>query len=189
MHTLKQVLNAMRSGGTQRFHTHAARMLKTQDVAQHSYNVVWLAQMLSKGAASKTLILHALAHDSGEHWVGDVPAPTKRSLGIREQLGAEEDRVISAMMGWTFGDLAHHEQVLLKLCDSLEGALYCCCEIEMGNVQMIGVLDNFIAYVDELVLSHQDTLRFSYERKFDAPLLGDLIAYVRSFKKGGPHGS
>lgn len=185
MHTLKQVLNAMRSGGTQRFHTHAARMIKTQDVAQHSYNVVWLVQMLTKGAASKALILHALAHDAGEHWVGDVPAPTKRSLGIRDQLGAEEDRVIHAMMGWRLGGLPHHEQVLLKLCDSMEGALYCCREMEMGNTQMAGILENFVDYVDEIALNHLDTL--GDESVFDASLFEALIAYARSFLKGFRH--
>ena len=184
MFTFNNVLNALRSGGTQRYHTHAARMLKTQDVAQHSYNVALLAYMLSRGTADSAVILHALCHDSGEHWVGDVPAPTKRSLGIREKLGDEEDRVITEMLGLQLPPLSYPQGLRLKLCDSLEGALYCCTEINMGNKTMIGVLQNFVDYVDELTANHADTLADG--PTFDYPLFVNLIEYARSFLKETP---
>lgn len=151
MFTAANVINARRSGGTQRFHTHARRMIKTQDVAQHAYNVTLLALMLTRGTASQRLLLACLTHDSGEHWVGDVPAPTKRAMEWRGTLSELEDTQIASEMGLSPIELDVQDAFILKLSDSLEGLLYCLDEYEMGNRQMIGVARNFADYCDEVM--------------------------------------
>lgn len=150
--------NRLRSGGTMRYHTHAARMIKTQDVAQHSFNVVWLAMALTHGRLSRDGVLAALEHDAAEHWTGDLPAPTKRALGIREQFAEFE----LATMVHEFGGAAAApnllETIVLKLADAMEGALFCTHEIAMGNRLMRGILENFISYTDEVLRNNEDFL-------------------------------
>jgi 5'-deoxynucleotidase YfbR-like HD superfamily hydrolase len=143
--------NLLKSGGTQRFHTHAADLIKTQDVSQHSYNVFWLVYALTYGDCSKQLLVHALAHDAGERWTGDVPAPTKRNLDISTTFGEFEEKQLRAMTGLELPALVDNEPIILKVADSLEGARFCFNEFELGNRRVLHILGNFIDYAQEAV--------------------------------------
>lgn len=169
-----------RSGGTQRFHTHAARMIRTQDVAQHSYNVVGLVIALTGGAASRSLILAALLHDAGEHWTGDVPAPTKRrDPTFRAVLDAAELAAVRAQLGMAEAALSVGEAAVLKLSDSLEGALHCAREIELGNRLVYDMMANFLDYVAEVASANVAPLRADEALGFDWRLFNHLDTYLR----------
>lgn len=175
-----QLLSRMRSGGTQRFHTHADRMLKTQDVAQHSYNVVWLVMALTAHAASRHLILAALEHDAVEHWTGDMPAPTKRALGIREQYAAYEERLGTDHFGRMYGaDLGLFDATVLRLADAIEGAFRCVHEIELGNKLVYGILENFRSYARTEAEARWDVLTGAPQLgAFNEPLFNEIMTYL-----------
>ncbi|MBU6232146.1 HD domain-containing protein [Patescibacteria group bacterium] len=137
-----------RSGRVRRYHTE--ELLKPQDVAQHSYGVAWLCWWLTEGAASAPLVLHALAHDAAEHGLGDIPSPTKRELGIRQQVDAAEAHLM-ALHGIVLPDLSAFENKVLKLADALDGVLHCTHELELGNQTLYAVFLNFHRYGLELV--------------------------------------
>jgi 5'-deoxynucleotidase YfbR-like HD superfamily hydrolase len=156
-YTIAHALAWLRSGGTQRYHTHAARMTKTQDVAQHCYNVVGLAYMLTRGEASRELLLACLLHDAGEAWVGDVPSPTKRvTPEFRAAVDALETEAVVTRMGVVLPELSKTEMAILNLCDSLEGLLHCKREVSMGNQLAAGLLQAYFDYVSTLVRDHRD---------------------------------
>lgn len=137
-----------RSGRVRRYHTE--ELLKPQDVAQHSYGVAWLCWWLCQGQVSAALILHALAHDAAEHALGDIPSPTKRELGIRQQVDAAEARLM-ALHSIVLPDLSDFENKVLKLADALDGVLHCVHELELGNQTLYAVFLNFHRYGLELV--------------------------------------
>lgn len=153
MTSLSQTLALLKSGGTQRYHTHAADLIKTQDTAQHAYNVAWLVYALTRGAVSHELFVHALGHDAGERWAGDLPAPTKRTLGIRKSFGEFESAQLTLKTGLILPRLSPLEEKILKLADSLEGARFCCNEIALGNSLPVGMLRNFLDYAHEVLVS------------------------------------
>lgn len=137
-----------RSGRVRRYHTE--ELIKPQDVAQHSYGVAWLCWWLTQGTAGVGLIMHALAHDAAEHGLGDIPSPTKRALGIRDQVDAAETHLMR-LHGVLLPSLNDAESKVLKLADALDGVLHCLHELELGNQTLYAVFLNFHRYGLELV--------------------------------------
>lgn len=137
-----------RSGVVRRYHTE--ELLKPQDVAQHSYGVAWLCWWLCQGQVSAALVMHALAHDAAEHALGDIPSPTKRELGIRNQVDAAEAHLM-ALHSIVLPELSDFESKVLKLADALDGVLHCVHELELGNQTLYAVFLNFHRYGLELV--------------------------------------
>lgn len=178
MKTATQVIAALRSGGTQRFHTHAGRLIKTQDVAQHAYNVTLLVQALTFNRARRELLWAALTHDAAEHWVGDVPAPTKRSLEIRQLLANYEADALLRETGIEAPKLLPWEDRVLKIADSLEGAFFCAREILMGNQLARGVGRNFLSYIDD-TLKDEVLIAVGDVVDFDNRLCSELISYAK----------
>ena len=72
--TLEWIQVMREAGSVNRCHT--IKIIGTQDVAQHSYNVAMIIVALTKGLCSSTLLQAALTHDTPELWTGDIPAPT-----------------------------------------------------------------------------------------------------------------
>ncbi len=176
--------NRLRSGGTMRYHTHAARMIKTQDVAQHSFNVVWLAMALTHGRLSRDGVLAALEHDAAEHWTGDLPAPTKRALGIREQFAEFELGTMVQQFGGAVSAPNLLDSVVLKLADAMEGAMFCIHESSMGNRLMKGILENFADYTDQVLRSNEDFLAESARNgEFNLNLAAEVQRYIE-FHRG-----
>lgn len=154
---LDQLNFYMSTGLPRRFHT--VPILKEQTLAAHSWGVAMLMFIIygqSEPGLTMVDIMAALTHDLAEERFGDMPAPTKRSLGeifpdFREKYGAMEQRHLTNYgMNWE-EFLDDDKKRRLKLCDSLEGALYCCRERALGNRTIRDCFVNFRAYVAELL--------------------------------------
>lgn len=135
------------AGYTTRYHT--VRTLLQDTVGHHSYNVACILMHLRPGCSAK-LLRAALKHDMAEHIVGDMPAPAKRAMGIRELFGEHEDKVM-AEHGVEPEDLMPDERWVLKLADSLDGLRFCIQERMMGNRSIVWVYDNFRSYCMDLL--------------------------------------
>jgi 5'-deoxynucleotidase YfbR-like HD superfamily hydrolase len=136
-----------RSGQVQRYHTE--HVLRRQSVGEHSYGVAWLCWYMTNGVLSAHLLMHALAHDAAEHEVGDVPAPVKRKFDLRKVYEAAEQEALLAA-GIDLPQLSPQEQLILKVADACEGALYCLREVEMGNRTLLPVLGRYLEYIAPL---------------------------------------
>lgn len=153
--TITRVRALLQFGQTTRYHTEL--LTRSQDVAQHSFNVAWLCTELSDWAPSAGLLMAALAHDAGERWTGDIPAPTKRGMpGMRAHMDELELQKLREQ-GITFKyELTPAEQAILSLADALEGALFCLRELRLGNTIVIdpaegGAALNFMNYIHALL--------------------------------------
>lgn len=147
---MRQLENMLRAGGTQRFHTWSAELIKTQDVAQHVYGLMWLVVALTRGTASRDLLLATLFHDGGERWVGDMPGPMKRLLpGLRDSLDTAEADALQARCGVAAPELSAFDSSTLDLADALDGVFYCSREVALGNRRIGAVFANYIDYASE----------------------------------------
>lgn len=147
--SLTQLENLMRAGGTQRFHTWAGELLKTQDVAQHVYGLMWLVLALTHNTASRNLLIATIHHDAGERWVGDMPSPTKRIMpGLRDALHEAEADALAARGGVRAPELSGFDDLVLGLADALDGVFFCGRELAMGNRRILPVFENFLEYAN-----------------------------------------
>lgn len=148
-----------RSGQVHRYHSEV--VIKAQNVGEHSYGVAWICYMLTNQRPMSALLIHALAHDAAEHITGDIPSPTKRSLGIRTQVAAFESAIMKDV-GLELPPLDDHNQHILDLADGLEGVLYCKRELDLGNSLILPVYHNFVSYVREELKSYRDKYGEAY---------------------------
>lgn len=133
-------------GHTNRFHT--VRTITTNTVAEHSHGVAMLVYLLLGEKTSVGVLMAALTHDLAEHKTGDVPAPAKRTLGIRESLGEVEDALLdSVYLGFA---LTPCEQMALKFADAADGTMFCIRERRLGNIGITVAYNNFYGYLLEL---------------------------------------
>lgn len=141
-------MQAMWDGGdVQRFHT--CRMLLPDTVGHHSFNVA-CTLMHVWPAAPAHLLRAALKHDMAEVHAGDMPAPAKRALGIRELFAKYEEEYLESV-GIPPENLSPAEAWLLKFCDSVDGLRVTVRERAMGNQLIEYAHANFQKYVDELL--------------------------------------
>lgn len=144
---MRELLEFIRNGGrTKRFHTKLT--LTPNTVAAHSFGVAWLCWVLTEGSPSAQLLMAALAHDLAEWKTGDLAAPTKRALGLREVFAAYEDSFM-VPLGLSF-KLGSDEERILKLADAMDGMAYCIEEKMLGNTGLEVVFNNFSSYVGEI---------------------------------------
>lgn len=142
----KQLQFIFKGAAVKRYHGETT--IKEQTVGAHSFGVMWLCFVLAEGKPSAQLLLAAAAHDLAEHKIGDVPAPTKRSVpGLRDQLNKLEDEEL--FKASLFFHLNSAETRLLKMADAMEGIVYCETERYLGNVMIKRVAANFRRYVGE----------------------------------------
>lgn len=133
-------LEFMWAGGyTERYHTH--RTLLRDTVGHHSFNVACTILHL-RPDASAALLKAALLHDVAEHKVGDMPAPAKRAMGIREVFSAHEAKVMQEA-GIAFPELMPEEDWVLEFADGIDGMRFSLQERRMGN---LGIAEIFHAY-------------------------------------------
>lgn len=137
----------LRGGAVKRYHV--MDTIRTQTVAEHSFGVAWLVWILTDGALSADLLLHALAHDLAEHVTGDLPAPAKRSLRIAEQFAAYEASVM-VDGGIDLPPLSAKGQRTLKFADTCELLLHCLRELALGNTAMEEVFQRGWSYIGEM---------------------------------------
>jgi 5'-deoxynucleotidase YfbR-like HD superfamily hydrolase len=159
---LRERIEYVRTGGhTVRFHT--KRTLLVDTVGHHSFNVAWLAHFLGvhlEQVERYTLLLAALEHDLPEQEVGDLPAPAKRGMShifpdFRAKWGEMEDEIQRGMGFGYSAALSDEGRRVLKVCDALDGAFFCCHERALGNTTMVECYLNFVSYVEE-VINHRN---------------------------------
>jgi 5'-deoxynucleotidase YfbR-like HD superfamily hydrolase len=163
-----------RGGEVARFHTE--RTIHENTVGEHSFNVAWLVNLLAPTTDFQRryyLVLAALSHDLAEETIGDVPAPTKRALNIRELFGKYEEQLLEEVGLSYEKHLPEEDKRVLKLADALDGAFFCIGEVAMGNRRMSHVYQNFRRYVSQFepfssieteVISYVDELWQEYSR-------------------------
>lgn len=149
---LKQRLAFIRRGGeVTRYHTE--RTIVPNLVGEHSFNVAWLVNLMTPSLDYQRryfLVMAALAHDIAENITGDMPAPVKRHLDIREKMGAYEESLMSEL-ALSYGTGLNKEDArVLKLADAMDGAFYCIGEAALGNRRMVAVFNNFRSYIAQL---------------------------------------
>lgn len=143
---LNQQVRALFDGSSvKRFHT--IPTVSENTVGQHSHGVAMMCMLLTGCACSANLLMAALTHDLAEQYVGDVPSPSKRALGVREELGNIEDALL-ATVRFVF-ELEPADEKILKLADCADGMLFCAKERMLGNrSKMINyAYNNYSKYV------------------------------------------
>jgi 5'-deoxynucleotidase YfbR-like HD superfamily hydrolase len=93
----------------------------------------------------------ALAHDLPEGYLGDIPAPTKRNLGVNDRIAKMEAELDMEHMLPVF-ELSELESRLLKLADSLELLQHCVRERQLGNhtPELREMKSNVLEYANEV---------------------------------------
>lgn len=147
---ISQQLELIESGGrVKRYHT--VPTIATESVAAHSYLVAWFVKLLSAGTPRAELLLAALQHDIAEFITGDLPSPSKKSLGISYQFERYEQAV---MMDFSHEDYASQlsldELHVLKMADCLAGMSFCIQERKMGNQFIESAFKNYSRYVEDM---------------------------------------
>ncbi len=173
---LRQQLNFIYNAGeTKRFHTFP--VLRTQNIAAHSWHVVMLMYLIfgqQEPGLRPVLIMAGLLHDAAEYQVGDLPAPAKRTMderitianldgappqSFKEAWDAMEQDILAEVQ-MDFDKFLEPEEVLmLKLCDSLDGMIYCVRERALGNQFIAECFANFDKYVEALLRQMEPSAR------------------------------
>jgi 5'-deoxynucleotidase YfbR-like HD superfamily hydrolase len=184
--SLENVINLARSGGTLRFHTHYERVLKHQTVGSHTYNVFFIALALTHGDLSRNAMLAAMIHDSGEHWSGDIPAPTKLALTPEARADYErfDQQELRVATGLADDDslLSDEERLVIKIADAMDGALFCVREAQLGNSLARGMLKNFHSYYKAAISKYINRRQGSgYPTLIDWNLYNDLNTFIESY--------
>lgn len=152
--TEQQLLGYLvRASWVKRYHN---RPLHQQDtVGRHSFMVVWLVWYLTDGSPSSTLLMAALHHDVPEAIVSDLSAPIKRIInteapGVLDRLESQI-RDASGVPDYC-GELDQHDQLIIKLADRLDGAMFTAHEVfGMGNHALLGVYQRYCEYLREML--------------------------------------
>lgn len=143
------ILELLSTGQTQRYHTEA--LTKPQDVAQHTYNMLWIAWKLAGEKPSAGLLMGVLSHDAGERYTGDMPGPVKHHICADAALDALEAKRLKERCDVSLDlNLTPVEKEIIRLADRVEGMVYCFREWRRGNQEIKPALRNYIDYVREL---------------------------------------
>jgi 5'-deoxynucleotidase YfbR-like HD superfamily hydrolase len=130
---------------------HTLTTIQTETVGHHSHGVAMLL-LLMYPDASRNAIIAALTHDLAEHLIGDIPSPSKRRFGIGDEVNRIEAELLEDS-GLPMAALTEEESRQLKLADIAQGALFCAREVQLGNSRIRHVLNRYMAYADEQVLT------------------------------------
>ena len=71
-----------------------------------------------------------------------------------------EDKLMDEA-GITFPKLSSKDQRTLKLADIAHGAIFCCQELDFGNLKMRNILNTYLSYAHEHVLVGREQQLFS----------------------------
>lgn len=86
-----------------------------------------LALYITKGNASRELLIECAMHDAAEYFTGDVPFTVKRdNADVKKRFDAMEDTAREDELLIPPQDLSAHDCAVLKLADTLEGLIWCC---------------------------------------------------------------
>jgi 5'-deoxynucleotidase YfbR-like HD superfamily hydrolase len=132
-------------GNVQRFHT--TPTVKSQDVAQHSFNCALIIDSILTDfkpsisvSERHAAVMYMLLHDLPEQGIGDVPGPAKTGE-LGQALGVVEASWVTKNMDAYYADMFYKCGIsadvafLCKFVDNLECLLKCQEEVEMGNTK------------------------------------------------------
>lgn len=121
---IQRLDNTLESGKVLRYH--AVPTVRPQTIAQHVYGVMVLGIYIAAENVSLALLTEMMLHDSGEYITGDIPYTTKRdNPGLRDVLHAMENKGRVEHMLLPEAILTSREKAILKVCDTLEGLIWC----------------------------------------------------------------
>jgi 5'-deoxynucleotidase YfbR-like HD superfamily hydrolase len=135
------------AGGVKRYHT--VPIIGQQTVAEHSFQVCLILTQVFEKKVTANLLKAALFHDLAEVETGDIPAPAKRRYkelhagAIMAEVTFEREHKIDV-------GLSKEEHKMLKFADCYELVLFCFDQLELGNRNVLEVLGNGLAYLQEL---------------------------------------
>lgn len=126
-----RLANTLLSGLVTRYH--AVPSVRPQTTGQHQWGVAVLMIYLTEAQCSVCALMEAVLHDTAELYTGDVPFTVKRD---NPELKAAFDRLekyhrendLLEEVG-----LCNRSRMLLKLCDTLEGLIWCACYEQVGG--------------------------------------------------------
>lgn len=141
---------ARKAGNTWRFHNWT--LLRPESVAQHSFNMLQLAMVVTDGAVSAGLLWAIANHDLGELATGDIPAPTKRCFNqeTKRMLDSMEESVVGYIHRTPAPSLTEYERKVLKFCDTMDCMLKCREEAKLGNRTLDEVAGACWGYIQEM---------------------------------------
>lgn len=120
----QRAANTLEAGRVLRYH--AAPTVAPQTVGQHAYGVAALCLYVTDGKASRELLINALLHDSAELVTGDIPFTVKRSHPeVKATFDALENEAFDTLLLGANNPLTPHDCAILKLCDTVEGLIWC----------------------------------------------------------------
>ncbi len=108
-----KINDILRASGVTRWHI--VRMVRSQSVAEHTFDVVMIARAIAKiaGVDDAEITKAALLHDLDEVITGDIPTPTK----IRARANGWE--LNDLYKGITGRELSPDESLVVRLADKL----------------------------------------------------------------------
>lgn len=135
--------------------------------AAHQWGVAMLLFFLFPEHFAR-LVIYALTHDVPEGWVGDLPSPVKPHLGDAYlKIKALEDRFQKRIGLPPMGDLSEEDELILKICDTLEFYLWACEQVAMGNRFVKSARDWTEEYLEKLEMPAVARQAFEELREMD----------------------
>lgn len=149
MSTLAQQIETARRGMLVRRY-HQRYTAEPDTVGKHSCGVALFCLMIDPGCGAQVLA-GAITHDLAEYIVGDLPAPTKRTLSdeARAEIDLLETKVLNEA-GFNFV-VTKQEKMLLKVADYLDGIYFCIEERSRGNSGLEQVGETYLSYLHDLI--------------------------------------
>jgi 5'-deoxynucleotidase YfbR-like HD superfamily hydrolase len=128
-----QIVESLREAGmVKRLHT--VQTINGNTVSQHVYGGLIILMDLVKRSPNVVLtpdmMQEFIFHDVPELETGDIPAPTKRTIGLELH---EMETQIMAEHGIQPKVLSEEEKKLIKCADYLDLGFFCLHEVRMGN--------------------------------------------------------
>lgn len=136
--TLTAILELRRAGRVQR--CHGIPYHGSYSVAEHTYQMLNLLMSLCP-KPSKALIEAILYHDSAELEIGDTPRPAKTRFPDLGKAVAKAEEVVNSELSVMQDKLLPSELAWLRGLDLLELAMWCLDQLDMGNKNVMPVLD------------------------------------------------
>ncbi len=134
------------AGAVKRYHT--VPTLRTQNIAEHSWNIACLVLEIDPEASAE-LLAAAMFHDVGELYTGDIPANFKWEYPLITKNLCEAEDMFRDKMAPAHA-LSGMERDILKFADTAECVLWCIEEAQMGNRTIKNVLERALAHLEKL---------------------------------------
>lgn len=139
---------------------HTVPTIGNQNIGHHSFGVAMLCRDITNHEASAALIMAALDHDLPEVETGDIPAPVKWSSPVVSAgLTALENQFLLDHAHAMDYELTDDEARVLKIADTLELALFCLDQLQLGNQRVVPVLARCIGAM--IGLPHPSNAKWS----------------------------